>query len=428
MTVQEYLEEKRIRDETLEDYGVQVGEHALIFKTSGGVKSRLFDINGRRFAVDGHLGLFWPTVPSYLLKNTAFLVEGESDTLRLHQVFKDNDYDALVVGLPGAYWHEGFGYELKEYDTVYVVLDNDSVVPAKQKVDDTWARIKSSLGAKAKRIRLPEEIKDVCDYLDRYDLSSFTSLIQKSQEGAFHYQALDLSGDVPPADWLIDGLFCRGDVSVLAGEPSVGKSLLCASISLAVASGNEWAEFEVQPGKVLYVDEENPIDVVYDRLRRMGMDDEVSKNIRYLHNQGVKLDKNADLLLEEAIAWKPHLIVLDSLQQLHGQDENNAGEMGLLFKLGIQPLAREINASVILLHHTTKSEIGGFFQKVRGSGAITASVDAGYSLQKSSGNNLLLSVGKSRRGRISSVVLAFKEGLDGDIALERVHSQKEMVY
>ena len=80
---------------------------------------------------------------------------------------------------------------------------------------------------------------------------------------------------------------------------------------------------------MLYVDEENPEALVPHRLRKLGLTPEGAKNVRYLHRQGVRLDRRPELILDEALDWQPTLIVLDSLTRLHTKDENNAGEIAI---------------------------------------------------------------------------------------------------
>ena len=50
-------------------------------------------------------------------------------------------------------------------------------------------------------------------------------------------------------------------------------------------------------------------------------------NLRFLSNQAIRLDRNPDEFLEEALDYNPTLIVLDSLTRLHTEDENAAGAM-----------------------------------------------------------------------------------------------------
>ena len=168
----------------------------------------------------------------------------------------------------------------------------------------------------------------------------------------------------------------------MVGEPNVGKSWV--SLSLAVAMCDEhtkWLGYNMSNyGKVLYVDEENPHDLVYHRLKQLGLVNH--SNLRYLHRQGIRLDRNFDHLLDEAMTYQPKMIVLDSLTRFHTQDENNAGAMAGLFNDSINVLSRETGAAVIILHHTNKSDSNSSYIKTRGSSDIGAAVDGGIELRK----------------------------------------------
>jgi hypothetical protein len=95
--------------------------------------------------------------------------------------------------------------------------------------------------------------------------------------------------------------------------------------------------------------------------------------------------------LETAKRLRPRLVLLDPLVRLHGIDENNAGEVaGLLayFRL----LQRELDLSVILVHHTRKNAAGGVAagQGLRGSSDLHAFGDSNLYLRRTS-QRLLLS-------------------------------------
>jgi hypothetical protein len=168
----------------------------------------------------------------------------------------------------------------------------------------------------------------------------------------------------------------------------------------------------------LYIDEENPHDVVYHRLRQLGL--ESFNNLRYLHRQGVRLDRNFDKLLDEAVAYNPELIVLDSLTRLHTKDENNAGEMAKLFNDSINVLCRETGAAVVILHHTNKSDSNSSYVKTRGSSDIGAAVDCGIEARKSStlNNSFNLVHFKSRRSQVGGVkVVSILDNINGQVEL-----------
>jgi RecA-family ATPase len=169
-------------------------------------------------------------------------------------------------------------------------------------------------------------------------------------------------------------------------------------------------------GKVLYIDEENPHDVVYHRLRQLGAEN--LDNLRYLHRQGVRLDRNFDKLLDEAIAYEPSMIVLDSLTRFHTRDENNAGEMAKLFNDSINVLCRETGAAVIILHHTNKSDSNSSYVKTRGSSDIGAAVDCGIEARKTGANIFNLVHFKSRRTQAGSVTpVEISDTMNGQVEL-----------
>jgi hypothetical protein len=307
-------------------------------------------------------------------KPTIFLLEGETDTMRLWQELhnEDNPNPAGVVGLSGINtWRKELAEQLADVKTVFVVLDNDDYMIQPQ-LDAAWREIRADLGSKAKRLYLPEGVKDVCEFFDVYDMETLRLIAKKAGSGKSRYLPLNLRQDPPPADWLIDSLIAMGDVTLVPGPPGVGKSWLTMGVTVAVAEG--WPSLlscDVgHRGRVLYVDQENPLDVVIRRLKLLGLSEAGMDNIRYLWNCGIRLDKEPGKFIDEAIEFEPKLIVLDSLTRLHTQDENNAGAMAALVNDSIQPLARATGAAVMLIHHDNKAG------EPRGSIDIMASVDA----------------------------------------------------
>jgi RecA-family ATPase len=198
----------------------------------------------------------------------------------------------------------------------------------------------------------------------------------------------------------VDELICKGDITMMIGEPGVGKSWLSMSLAIAVAEGTQqWLGRRVDAGnhRVLYVDEENPEALIPHRLRKLGLTERGAENVRYLHRQGVRLDRYPDRILDEALDWEPTLIVLDSLTRLHTKDENNAGEVAALFNDGISPLARETGATTLILHHVNKGESNSSFSRARGSGDLSASIDSGLDVRPSdTGGGIYVAHYKSR--------------------------------
>lgn len=332
-------------------------------------------------------------------KKVIFLVEGETDTMRLWQELnREGKTDTTgVVGLSGINtWRKELA-DMISAETVYVILDNDEDYMVVSTVDATWREIRADLGlSRAKRLRLPDGVKDVCEFFDMADMETLRMLAAKANIKKSRYRPLDLRQAPPPPNWLLEDLVSMGDVTLEVGPPGIGKSWVTLGLAVAIAQG--WEHFLgralKQDGRVLYVDSENPLDVVLNRLRRLGLDEDGFGNMRYLWNSGIRLDRDPTTFLDEAIDYEPTLIVLDSLTRLHTQDENNAGAMAALVNDSIQPLARSTGAAVMLIHHDNK---GG---NPRGSSDIMASVDAALQARSMGENNpgtFMLTQIKSRR-------------------------------
>src|SRR4051812_14167747 len=99
---QTFLASKGIREDTAERWGVEDHGNEAHFRYEAGTKIR-GNIDGsapRTFRYDGTSSLYYRDAE---LGRTTFLVEGESDALRLDQAFADNGYEGRisVVGLSG---------------------------------------------------------------------------------------------------------------------------------------------------------------------------------------------------------------------------------------------------------------------------------------------------------------------------------------
>jgi archaellum biogenesis ATPase FlaH len=404
--------ERGITGETLEAFGVESTSDEWIRLPYPNRERfrRMAEPRTFKWGKGEGIGLFSPqniTKESY-----AFLCEGETDTMRLWQ-----EGVKSVYGLPG---FQTFSDEalsaLQKYDRVFIILDNDGDYNVRNSVDSAWGRLRGILGSKARRILLPDDVKDVCEFFESYTLDTLRTIASESLNGNYHYKALDLTMAPPEYEWLVKNLICKSDTTLLVGEPNVGKSWLSLSLAVAMADNRStWLGHEVSNhGKVLYVDEENPHDVVYHRLRQLGITS--FDNIRYLHRQGVRLDRNFDRLLDEAIAYEPKMIVLDSLTRFHTKDENNAGEMAKLFNDSINVLCRETGAAVVILHHTNKSDSNSSYVKTRGSSDIGAAIDAGIEARKTGPNRFNLVPFKSRRTQVGGLTeVEICDTIDGGV-------------
>lgn len=411
MDVRKFLiEERGILPKTLDEFGVEFPkENEAEFPYETGTKTRIHEDDGSRkfFFTKGATPSLFGTLRRFGAP-TLFLVEGETDCMRLEQELPLGS-EAHVLAISGTNgWKDEFAVKFESAEVVYVILDNDQDSQAIGAGDETFRQIRKALGRKAVRLHLPTDVKDVCEFFDRYDLESLRMIADAAPVSGFQYNALDLKKEAPPPTWLVNDLLGLGDVVLMVGEPGLGKSWLAMALAIAVAdAGSKWLGHNLTThGRVLYIDEENPEDIVRQRLHKLGLDVETAENLRYVHQQGVRLDRHPDRILDEAVTFDPVLIILDSLTRFHTGDENNAGAMAALFNDGVNPLARETGATVLLLHHVNKGDSTSGFGRARGSGDITASIDTGLDVRKGGSGRLNIFHFKSRRRSAGDTIQA----------------------
>ena len=201
-----------------------------------------------------------------------------------------------------------------------------------------------------------------------------------------------------PQRWLIDQLWGASSVGVIGGAPKCSKTWLALDMSLSVATGTACLNrYEVpQPGPVLVYLAEDSLAIVRERVegiaRHRGLQlDSVPLHVITAPVLRLDRDPHRTQLRETARRLRPRLLLLDPLVRLHGIDENHAGEVAELLAY-FRSLQRELDLSVILVHHTRKNAPGGTAAGLglRGSSDIHAFGDSNLYLRRAS-DRLMLS-------------------------------------
>ena len=185
---------------------------------------------------------------------------------------------------------------------------------------------------------------------------------------------------------------------MIGGAPKCSKTWLGLDLALSVATGTAClGKYAVpQPGPVLVYLAEDALPVLRARVEGMARH-------RGLDLQGVDLhvitapmllldrEPHRTRLLQTAQWLRPRLLLLDPLVRLHGIDENHAGEVAQLLAY-FRTLQRQLNLSVVLVHHTRKNAPAGVAagQGLRGSSDLHAFGDSNLYLRRAS-QRLLLS-------------------------------------
>ncbi len=190
--------------------------------------------------------------------------------------------------------------------------------------------------------------------------------------------------------WLVEQLWCARSVGVIGGAPKCAKMWLGLDMALSVATGTAClGKYAVpQPGPVLVYLAEDALPVVRERVEGMARHrglDLAGVDIHVITAPTLRLDRGADRtrLLETTRRLRPRLLLLDPLVRLHGIDENNAGEVAELLAY-FRSLQRQLDLSVLLVHHTRKNAAGGAAAGLglRGSGDIHAFGDSNLYLRR----------------------------------------------
>lgn len=178
-------------------------------------------------------------------------------------------------------------------------------------------------------------------------------------------------------DFVWEPYLARGEVSILEGDPGLGKSYLAMMVSAMVSVGQRIPTYKkglpVTQGSVVYFDLENSAgSVTKPRLEDNGFENLTNY---YPIEEGFSIDDEDAIaeIYEHLEVIRPSLIVFDTLNTYIGRaDAHKAAEvtqaMGVFKKL-----AKDFNCSVLVLRHLTKGTGSAMY---RGQGSIAFSGSA----------------------------------------------------
>lgn len=246
------------------------------------------------------------------------------------------------------------------------------------------------------------QFKEILNYLNNHsDESNVKTLVQQAyQELAqlistplpeHHGIIYDKFSDIQSQaiSWLWPNQIARSKVSIIAGNPGLGKSQITAYIAATVSSGGVWPveETRCQPGGVIFLSaEDDPADTIRPRLEAVGADLSKTYLIKLVENKKGKEVKKAfnlktdlpnleKLLIElKDIA----LIVIDPITAYLGQTDsyNNAEVRGLLTPLS--DLAAKYHVAIIAVSHLNKNSNQEALLRVAGSLAFVAAARTAF--------------------------------------------------
>lgn len=192
-----------------------------------------------------------------------------------------------------------------------------------------------------------------------------------------------------PIDWLWEGKIAKGKVTLIAGDPGLGKSQTTIHIAGIVSTGGTFpGGSECKKGRVLFFSaEDDPQDTINPRLQAVKADGNNIFIFSTVKKDGkdkfFDLSKDMDLLTKTVEEAKDiSLIIVDPITAFLGETDShvNAEVRALLSMLS--KLASTHGIAIIVVTHLNKSSGGSPLNKITGSLAFVAAARAAYMVIK----------------------------------------------
>ncbi|MFH1587339.1 MAG: AAA family ATPase [Candidatus Diapherotrites archaeon] len=235
-----------------------------------------------------------------------------------------------------------------------------------------------------------------------------------------------LDTDIPPQEWIIEGLVDDEGMDIIAGRPKDFKSGFILSACIHIAIGRPFMGLKVKKLRTLIVDEENGIRRTDRRLEKLILamkltPEEITdlrKNLGFSIWKGIQVTSPEGIQKLEAliVKHKPKFIVVDSLVRVMTGKENDVGDARKVFH-NIKPLFTQYGVKFQFVHHTRKNGYARVtVEDVRGSGDFIGQV-----------NQLLV---MNRDGKTENGVQFFNifSGVDRDFYVNRAYGIKFKIY
>ena len=285
------------------------------------------------------------------------------------------DNDAQTEGNPG----------LKCAQDTQATLKLSGVLYPKFKRRDKgtdWNDFSMTYGEEETRAILEEKIKILTLPKDR----------QKVMGQVEQINAEDLkSKPFSPLKWAVEGFLPAG-LSILAGGPKVGKSILSLHLSLSVAIGGyAFGKIKVEQGDVLYLALEDTQRRLQERIEGADLSEDTDLS-RLTLTTRVPRQHEGGL---QYIRWwledheNSRLVIIDTLQkfrkQLSGKNSMYSEDYDVVSE--IKQLADEFDVPFLIIHHLKKAMSEDWLNEISGSQGIAGAADTIFALKRARTEN-----------------------------------------
>ncbi len=353
-----------------------------------------------------------PELMASPLDAVVFLVEGEkdADNLRAAGLITTTNFEGASKSGQSQKWDASYT-ECLHGRAVCIIPDKDAAGRAR---GDFIARQLMGVAADVRVVELPgNAVKDASDYLSAggnaeslmvlfnaatkfrpADVAQASTVDTSTHGRCEELVMVCLDGvEREAVQWIWHGKIARGKVTLIAGDPGLGKSLLTMDIAARLTSGKPWPDAPGESnaaGSVLVLNcEDDLADTIAPRLYRAGAD---LSRVHYVESvkRGGKeqfFNLETDIPALEAAAKKmPDLcaIFIDPVMAYLGDIDSHKGSDVRALLAPLAKFAADNNVAVVCVTHLNKGS-GPAIYRTMGSLSFVAAARAAWQ-----GNRILM--------------------------------------
>lgn len=345
----------------------------------------------------------------YTHANEIWIAEGEKCT------------DAVIANMPSSASLIALGYhkpaDFEGFENLFlgkdvvIFTDND---PTGRKNTKELVNLFKQYVSTVKVIEFKEYTSgyDVADFLEQND---WNELIQKVNSTEYVYKSPIFQVTQgrkkerkTEKEFILEPFIPAKSVILFDGLGESGKSVFAMQLCLSVATGKPFLNYAIQPEethRVLYFTAEETdysFDMRLEKIQKaLKLSDDEIKNFYWISTLSKDFQCSTYSLLSSSSKGiqktefhhyletllkhiKPSLVVLDSLANFYGLDENST-EHALKFIETLKLLTKDYDCSFLLLHHQTKEAMRQGGEKIfRGSGVFREQARCRFFIEKKS--------------------------------------------
>jgi len=188
------------------------------------------------------------------------------------------------------------------------------------------------------------------------------------------YQSIDVDFEENYEGWILEPLIPFEAITILDGLGGSGKSWFAMDLSYSIGQGiNFLGKYPVKkPGRVLYITAEEVPQMFLKRVKLITASYGDNENFYWmstLHkdfpygsallqktNLGITRTETAGVIEYFISEYKPILVVLDSMVNFYGLNENDSSEAIVFYEM-LKAWIKTHNCSFLLLHHQNKESM-----------------------------------------------------------------------